>query len=55
VSETREFREEFFEEAPDLGTLRVVESEVWCYTGTLENPRWRDDDDSSVSLSLLGR
>ena len=54
VGETREFREEYFEEAPDLWTLRVVESEVWCYRGTLENPRWKDEDPSSVFLSLLG-
>ncbi len=54
VNETREFREEYFEEAMNLGTLRVVESEVWCYRGSLENPQWKDDDPSSVFLFLLG-
>ena len=38
VGETKEFGEEYFEEAPALRTLRRVESRVWCYRGALENP-----------------
>jgi hypothetical protein len=48
VSEMREFREEYFEEAGHPETLRRLESEVWCYRGSLTNPRWKDEDPSSV-------
>lgn len=50
VSETKEFREEYFEEAENLNRLRQVESEVWCYRGNLECPRWKDEDPSSCLL-----
>jgi hypothetical protein len=50
VSETKELREQYFEEAKDLRVLRTVESEVWYYRGSLENPRWKDEDPSSVLL-----
>ncbi|KAJ3492910.1 hypothetical protein NLJ89_g11141 [Agrocybe chaxingu] len=50
VSEVTEFKEEFYEEHPNLASFRHIESEVWCYRGELENPEWKDEDPVNYHL-----
>ncbi|KAF9528181.1 hypothetical protein CPB83DRAFT_767302 [Crepidotus variabilis] len=53
VSETQEFREEYYEEYANASRFRETRSEVWGYRGNLDNPQWRDQDPCLSSTLLI--
>ncbi|PPR05624.1 hypothetical protein CVT24_002810 [Panaeolus cyanescens] len=44
VSETTEFRKSYFKESKSKGDLQRASFSIWCYTGSVPNPKWRDVD-----------
>lgn len=44
VTEDKEFREEFHQEAMDPGSFKAISTEILCYRGYMNNPKWLDSE-----------
>ncbi|KAF9047806.1 hypothetical protein BJ165DRAFT_1403442 [Panaeolus papilionaceus] len=44
VSETKEFRKSYFRESESKSEFRSASFSVWCYRGTVAEPKWKDVD-----------
>jgi len=54
VSETKEFRKEMCEEAYQKADFSVAGTSVWCYRGTIKEPKWKNiDTDNYTKLCTL--
>ncbi|KDR69807.1 hypothetical protein GALMADRAFT_77195 [Galerina marginata CBS 339.88] len=49
VSETKEFRARYYQVSANRSDFQIFSSSVWCYRGSLEQPKWRDQDKSNFS------
>ena len=44
VSETKEFKRTYFRETESLAEFKSISFSVWCYRGSVVNPKWKDVD-----------
>ncbi|KDR69814.1 hypothetical protein GALMADRAFT_255630 [Galerina marginata CBS 339.88] len=49
VSETKEFRYSFHRESRDRASFNAVASPVWCYRGSIAEPKWKDIDTTNYT------
>lgn len=46
VSEAKEFKRTYFRETEFLHEFKSVLFSVWCYRGSMADPKWKDVDAS---------
>jgi hypothetical protein len=44
VSETKEFKKSYFRESESKNEFKAATFNVWCYRGSVPDPRWKDVD-----------
>ena len=54
VTEAREFRKAYFRESEKKTDFNSAEFYVWCYRGTLKDPKWKDQD-TRTCFPILSR
>jgi len=44
ISEITEFRKSYVRDLEKKADLKEASFQLWCYTGDLDNPKWKDQD-----------